>query len=136
MYLVTLLCLTLCDPMDCRPPGSSDRGDSSGKNTGVGCLALLQGIFPTQGSNPGLPHCKQIIYCMSHQGSLKGTQQVVLKEARLLENILIFIAWVFKVWLDLALQVTYSACLILCDSMDCSPPGSPVHRISQARILK
>ena len=36
-------------------PGSSVHGDSSGKNTGVGCHALLQGIFPTQGSNPGLP---------------------------------------------------------------------------------
>ena len=44
-------CLTLCDPMDYSPPGSSVRGDSPGKNTGVGCHALLQGIFPTQGSN-------------------------------------------------------------------------------------
>ena len=47
----------LCYPMDCSPPGSSVRGDSPGKNTGVGCHALLQGIFLTQGSNPGLPHC-------------------------------------------------------------------------------
>ena len=38
--------------MDCSPPGSSVHGDSAGKNTGVGCHALLQGIFPTQGSNP------------------------------------------------------------------------------------
>ena len=37
--------------------------DSSGKNTGVGCHALLQGIFLTQGSNPGLLHCRQILYC-------------------------------------------------------------------------
>ena len=56
--LVTQLCPTLCDPMDCSPPGSSVHGDSPGKNTGVGYHALLQGIFPTQGSNPGLPHCK------------------------------------------------------------------------------
>ena len=48
------MCLTLCDPMDCSPPGSSVHGDSSGKNSGVGCHALLQGIFPTQGSNPCL----------------------------------------------------------------------------------
>ena len=47
-------CSTLCDPMDCSPPGSSVHGDSPGKNTGVGCHALLQGVFPTQGSNPGL----------------------------------------------------------------------------------
>ena len=43
--------------------------DSPGKNTGVGCHALLQGIFPTQGSNPHLLHCRCILYCMSHQGS-------------------------------------------------------------------
>ena len=49
-------CVTLCDPMDCSLWGSSVHGDSPGKNTGVGCHALLQGIFPTQGSNPGLPH--------------------------------------------------------------------------------
>ena len=47
-------------------PGSSVHGDSPGKNTGVGCHALLQGIFPTQGSNPGLPHCNQILYHLSH----------------------------------------------------------------------
>ena len=50
--LVTQLCPTLCDPMDCSPPGSFVHGDSLGKNTRVGCHALLQGIFPTQGSNP------------------------------------------------------------------------------------
>ena len=48
---------TLCKPMDCSPPGSSVHGDSPGKNTGVACHAILQGIFPTQGSNPGLLHC-------------------------------------------------------------------------------
>ena len=40
----------------------------SSKNTGVGCHFLLQGIFPTQGSNSGLPHCRQTLYCLSHQG--------------------------------------------------------------------
>ena len=43
--------------------------NSSGQNTGVGSLSLLQGNFPTQGSNPGLPHCRQILYQLSHQGS-------------------------------------------------------------------
>ena len=47
-------CLTLCDAMDCSLPGPSVHGDSPGKNTGVGCQALLQGIFPTQGMNPHL----------------------------------------------------------------------------------
>ena len=69
LCLVSQSCLTLCDPMDCSPPGSSVHGDSPGKDTGVGCHALLQGIFPAQGSNPGLPHCKWILYSLSYQGS-------------------------------------------------------------------
>ena len=60
--LVTLSCLTLCNPMDCSLPGFFVHGDSPGKNTGKGCHALLQGIFPTQGSIPGLPCCRQILY--------------------------------------------------------------------------
>ena len=55
--------------MDCSPPGSSVHGDSPGKNTGVDSHALLQGIFPTQGLNPGLLHCRWILYCLSHQNS-------------------------------------------------------------------
>ena len=50
----------------CSPPGSSVHGDSPGKNAGVGCHALLQGIFPTQVSNPGLPHCRWILSPMIH----------------------------------------------------------------------
>ena len=46
--------------MDCSPPGSSVHGDSPGKNT---CQTLLQGIFPTQGSNPSLPHGRRILHC-------------------------------------------------------------------------
>ena len=55
-----LSCPTLCNPMDCSPPDSSP-WDSPGETTGVGCHALLQGIFPTQGSNAGLLHCRQIL---------------------------------------------------------------------------
>ena len=43
--------------------------NSPGQNTGVGSLSLLQGIFPTQGLNPGLPHCRQILYQLSHKES-------------------------------------------------------------------
>ena len=43
-------------------------------NTGVSCHALFQEIFPTQGSNPGLPHCRQTLYCLSYQGSPGGVQ--------------------------------------------------------------
>ena len=46
--------------------------DSPGKNTGVGCHFLLQGIFPTQGSSLGLSHFRQILYHLSHQGSPGG----------------------------------------------------------------
>ena len=66
LCLVAQSCLPLYDPIDCSPPGSSAHGDFPGKNTGVGCHALLQGIFPTQGSNSGLPHCKWILYLLSH----------------------------------------------------------------------
>ena len=45
--------------------------DSLGKNTGLGCHALLQGIFPTQGLNQGLPHCRQILHQLSYKGSPK-----------------------------------------------------------------
>ena len=47
LCLIGQLCLTFCDPMDCSPPGSSVHRYFSGKNTGVGCHSLLQGIFPT-----------------------------------------------------------------------------------------
>ena len=62
-------CPTLWDPMDCSPQRSSVHEIFPGKNPGVGCYFLLQRIFPTQGSNPGLPHCRQTLYCLSHQGS-------------------------------------------------------------------
>ena len=73
LYLVTQSCPTLCDPVDCSLPGSSVHGDSPGKNTGVGCHALLQGIFPTQGSNPGLPHCRWILLLSEPPGKPKNT---------------------------------------------------------------
>ena len=66
------LSLTICNPMDCSPPGSSVHGspwDSLGKNTRVDCHALLQGIFPTQRSNLPLLcllHCRWILYSLSH----------------------------------------------------------------------
>ena len=59
----------LCDPMCYTLPSSSVHGDSPGKNSGVGYHALLQGVFPTQGSHPGLPHCRQILNLLSQQGS-------------------------------------------------------------------
>ena len=97
LCLVTQLCLTFCDPLDCNPPGSAVHGDSSGKNTGVICHALLQGItlqvdslpseppgktknigvgnlsflqgnFPTQELNQGLLYCRWTLYQLSYLG--------------------------------------------------------------------
>ena len=73
-------CLTFCDPMDCSPPDSSVLWDSPGKNTGVGCHALLQGIFPTQGLNSCL--------CVLHWQA--GSLPLVLP--RKLHGVQIFIA--------------------------------------------
>ena len=52
-----------------QPHGLFSPQNSPGKNTGVGNLSLLQGIFPTQGPNPGLPHCRQTLYKLNHQRS-------------------------------------------------------------------
>ena len=60
---VVQLCPTLCNTVDC------SLRDSPGQNTGMGSLSFLQGIFPTWGSNPGLPKCRQILYQLSHKGS-------------------------------------------------------------------
>ena len=62
-------CLTLCNPMGC-----SLLQDSPGKSTGMGCHFLLQGIFPTQGSNRVLPPCRQTLYPLSHQETKKKQQ--------------------------------------------------------------
>ena len=73
--LCVLRCSIMSDflqpPRTVALPGSSVHRDSLGKNTGMGCHALLQGIFRTQGSNPGLLHYGQILYNLSHQGSPK-----------------------------------------------------------------
>ena len=59
------------------PHGLYSPWNSPGQNTGVGSLSLLQGIFPTQGSNPGLLHCRQILYQLSHKGSPKILERVI-----------------------------------------------------------
>ena len=86
-FIYPVLCLVaqsawLLWPKDCSPPGSSVRVDSPGKNTRVGCHALLQGIFPVQGSNPRLPHRRWILYHLSHQGSPRILQWVVCPFSR------------------------------------------------------
>ena len=78
LCLVAQSYLTLCHLTDCSPPGSSVHRDSKGKKV---AMPSLQGIFPTQGSNPGLPHCRWILYQLIHQGSPKGREKRLQPEA-------------------------------------------------------
>ena len=68
LCLITQSCPSLWDPMNCSLPGSSVPGDFPGKNTRLGCHALLQGLFQTHGLNPGLLHSRRILYHLNHQG--------------------------------------------------------------------
>ena len=90
--------------------------DSPGKNTGVGSHSLLQGVFLTQGSNTGLPHCRLTLYRLSHQG-LPGTFPSACRER--------------PFQLAAAAAKSIQSCLTLCDPMDGSPPGSPIPGILQ-----
>jgi len=60
-------CSVMSDSL--QPHGLYSLWNSPDQNTGVGSLSILQGLFPTQGSNPGLPHCRWILYQPSHKGS-------------------------------------------------------------------
>ena len=73
LCLVTESCPTLCNPMDYSLPGYSVHGDSPGTNTGVGCHALLQEIFPAQGLTPGLPHCRWVFLSSEPPGKAENT---------------------------------------------------------------
>ena len=109
---------------------------SPGQNIGVGSLSLLQGIFPTQGSNPGLPHCRRILYQLSHKWSP-------------LIAILLFITIPYypfnshKICSDVCLCVCVCVCVCVSHSVmfafatpvDHRPPSSSVHGILQARVL-
>ena len=97
-------CLTLCDPVGCSPLGSSAHGDSPGKNTRVGCHALLQGIFPTQGYHPFL---LSLLPWLADSLPLAPPGKP---------------SWCL-VWFSTVTQ----SCPTLCDPMDCSVPGLPVH---------
>ena len=122
---VTQSCLLLCNPMDYSLPSSSVHVDSPGKTPGVGCHALFQGIFPTQGSNPGLSHCRQILYHLSHQGSppqLLGSPYLPQLEKALVQQGRPSTA---KNKYINCCSVAHS-CPTLCDLMDCSTPGFPV----------
>ena len=82
---------------DCSwPHGLSSPRNSPGQNTGVGSLSLLQGIFPTQGLNPGLPHCRQILYQLSHKGSPRILEWVAYPLSRVSSLGIQTQEWTFK----------------------------------------
>ena len=96
-------CLTLLGPHGLWPTGSSVHEDSPGKNTGVGCPFLLQGIFPTQGLNPSLLHWQTDSLPLAPPG----------------KPLITFSSVQFSPVAQL--------CPTCCDPMDCNTPGLPVH---------
>ena len=110
----------------------------------VGSLALLQGIFPTQGSNPGLLHCRQILYQLSHKGSPRILEWVAYPFSRgsswprnrtRVSCIAgrFFTSWATRFSLY---AKSLQSCPSLCDPIDGSPSGSPIPEILQARTLE
>ena len=105
------------------------QGNSPGQNIGVS-LSLLQGIFPTQGSNPGLPHCRQILYQLSHKGSpitLEWEAYPFSRGSSTPRN------WTGSPALQAdslpteLFSLVAQSCPTLCHPMNCSTPGLPVH---------
>ena len=92
----TQSCLTLCDPRNCSPPGSSVHAIFPGKNTGVDRCLLLQGISPTQGLNPGLLGCMQILYRVSYKGSPRDSYKVSSMSSVLYSRSWLFIYFVYR----------------------------------------
>ena len=136
---------TLCDPLDCSPPGSSlCPWDFPGKNTEVNCHFFLLGIFPTQGLNLSLLHCRRILDQLSHQRSSNKTWEALVSCCKL--NFIdcyrhsgIFRGEKIQVYSPIKLYVcvcvgdglVLKSCPALCDLMDCSPAGASVHGVSQ-----
>ena len=108
MYHVQLFC-------NYSLPGSLCPLHSPGKNTGVGCHSLFQGIFPTQGSNLGFLHCRQILYHLSHQGSPTHRIKLIKMKLTKIKSILracvrshFSCVWLFVTPWTIALQAALS----------------------------
>ena len=82
-HVLSQSCPTLCNPMDNSLSGSSVHGDCPGKNTGVGCHARLQEIFPTRELTPGLPPCRQILSGLTHEGVMRAHKPLSLPASAL-----------------------------------------------------
>ena len=127
---VAQFCLTLWNPVAWSPPDSSVRGDSPGKDTGVGCHALLQGGLPHPGIKPRSPALQAYSLLSDSPGNVPKSF-VILLHGRF--YYLSFLLVYFH-----ACMPCHFSCVRLSvhDLMDCSPLGSSVHRILQARILE
>ena len=125
-----------------RPHGLYSSWNSPDQNTGVGSLSLLQGIFPTQGLNPGLLHCRRILYQLSHKGSPKILEWVAYPFSRGSSwprgqtGVCCIAGRFFTNWamreamgakgVKFNVVVQLLSCVTLCDPMDCSRPGFPI----------
>ena len=118
------------------PRGLYSPWNSPVQNTGVGTLSLLQGIFSTQGSNSGLPHCRQILYQLSDQGSPRILEWVAYpfssrsSQPRNQIRVSCIASGFFTNW-AIREPLVDESCPTLCDPMD-----SSAHGISQTRILE
>ena len=98
--LVAQSCLILCDSMDCSPPGSSVCGILQARTLEWDCHALLQGIFPTQGLNPGLAHCRWTFYHLSLKGSLTYSYYKILAMFPMFYNVSLQLSFSQRIFLD------------------------------------
>ena len=117
--------LTLCDAMDCSPPGYTVHGIFQTRMLEMGCHFLPQGIFPIQGSNSCFFH---LLHC--HAGSLP-----LVPPGKSKDFLLLLVATLAYFW-HAAAAKSLQSCPTLCDPIHGSPPGSPVPGILQTRTLE
>ena len=146
-------CVTLCNPVDCSPPGSSVHGILPGENTGVRCHFQLQGIFLAQGLNLCLLHLLHwqvnsvpllllllLLLLLSHFSRVRLCASHRRQPPRLLcswDSPRKRLEWAASAFSNASTHAkSLQACTTLCDPMDSSPPGSSVHGILQARTLE
>ena len=152
---------TLCNPMDCSLPHSSIHGIFQARVLEWIAISSSRGIFPTQGPNPGLLHCRQMLYHLSHQGFCIRGRKIWAppkKRVKILDrtgiwalldknipSMLNILSLSTVIWLYngkslfcgiVCICTCLYTCLTLYDPMNCSLPGSSVHGILQARILE
>ena len=95
-----------------QPHGPYSPWNSPGQNTGIGSLSLLQGIFSTQGLNPGLPHCRWILYQLSHKGSPRILEWAWPPYCRLTSPLFVLLSWCLLI--PILLDHCHSFFILLC----------------------